>query len=703
MSSSSGAKLGGRLRRGLAIGLAASALGLAFTASKIARPWEWKSWDLRLKLFAQPSRASRDIVILLVDQYSLDVYEKQQGLSWPWPRQIYSAVLDYLRAGGARAVFFDLLFTESSRSGVEDDREFARAMERSGNVVLPLSLSQSGDSLAEVPGERLERFSIAAPAGSKAVFPAAKSATLPVDVLLQAASGAGNVIYPPDGDGIFRRLPMAVVYQGRLIPSAPLVLAGPASRSAGVLGGIPLDDDGRAIVRYHGAAGTYRTYSIAAIINSWAQMEEGAAPQVPPAEFAGKTVLIGGSAPGLLDLRPTPLGAVYPGVEMQATALDNILAKDFIRAQPPASVLVFLLVFSLLTAAGASALRRVWHQGLFFVLCVGLPLIAAWLGFRAGRWLELVVPELAVVSGFVAAALLNYGVEGKQRRFIKGVFRHYLSPEVIERIIDNPGLLSLGGERREITSFFSDLAGFTSISERLTPEELVALLNEILSEMTDIILENGGTLDKYEGDAIIAFWNAPLDQPDHALRACRAAVACQKRLAELGGRWAAKAGRPLAMRVGLNSGPAVVGNMGSARRFDYTAMGDAINLASRLEGACKIYGVPVLAGEETYAKVKDVLAARLVDRVRVVGKKLPVSIYEIAGRRDALAAPEADKLAVFERARRAFLARDWEAAAALFLSLEGDGPAAVYVERCRLFRDSPPPPDWDGVFDLKRK
>jgi adenylate cyclase len=303
----------------------------------------------------------------------------------------------------------------------------------------------------------------------------------------------------------------------------------------------------------------------------------------------------------------------------------------------------------------------------------------------------------------VAATLLNYGVEGRQRRFIKGVFRHYLSPEVIERIIENPGLLSLGGEKREITSFFSDLAGFTSISERLTPEALVSFLNEFLSEMTDIILAHGGTLDKYEGDAIIAFWNAPLNQPDHASRACRAAVACQARLAELAERWTAKAGRPLTMRVGLNSGPAVVGNMGSARRFDYTAMGDTINLAARLEGACKIYGVAVLAGEETYERVREEAAARLIDRVRVVGKRQPVSIYEIAGLRDGLAADRVRLLESFERARAAFLRREWDAAAALFGSLADDRPSAVYLERCRLFRETPPPADWDGVFDLKQK
>jgi adenylate cyclase len=702
MSSPARSRLRERVRRGLAVGLVSFVLGFAVYESKIARPWEWKSWDLRLKLLTEPSRASRDIVIFLVDQYSLDVYEKQQGLTWPWPRQLYSAVLDYLHAGGAKAVFVDLLFTESSRSGVEDDQDFARAMARSGNVFLPLSLSLNEESLTEVPVSRFERFSIPAPAGRRAIFPSAKSATLPVEALLKAARGAGNVLFTPDGDGIFRRLPMAVSYEGVLVPSAPLVLA-ESLRGGLSLRDIPLDGSGQAIIRYHGGTGTYKTYKIAAIVNSWAQMEQGSAPQIPASEFAGKTVLIGLSAPGLLDLRPTPLGSVYPGVEIQATVLDNILRHDFIRAQPIWSFLALLLLVSLLTTVGASVLRRVWHQALFFLLCSALPLGAAWAGFRLGWWLELVVPEMAVVGGFIGAALLNYGVEGKQRRFIKGVFRHYLSPDVIERIIENPHLLRLGGEKREITSFFSDVAGFTSISEKLSPEELVGLLNEYLSEMTDIILSNGGTLDKYEGDAIIAFWNAPLDQADHALRACRAAVECQRRLAELRPRWTGKIGGPLAMRIGLNSGPAVVGNMGSSRRFDYTAMGDTVNLASRLEGACKLYGVPILIGEETHAKVKGDMAARLVDRVRVVGKKLSVSIYEVIGEESGLAALDAEKLQKFERARAAFERREWAEAAQAFAAIEGDGPAALYLDRCRILKESPPPADWDGVFDLKQK
>ncbi len=691
-----------RLARGILVGVGAFLLALALFSLKAARPLEWKSWDLRLRLFANPARANRDIAIFLIDQYSLDVYEKQQGLSWPWPRQLYSAVTDYLRTGGARAVFFDLVFSEGSRAGVEDDEDFARAMERAGNVFLPFSLSGTEATLDEAPSGMLERFSISPEKSVPARFPSARSASLPVDALLGAAKGAGNVLFSPDSDGVYRRLPLAFIYQDLLIPALPLALArflGGAEN----LAGLPLDDSGRLIIRYYGPLGTYKTYSIAAVINSWAQLESGLEPQIPPGEFSGKTVLIGGSAAGILDLRPTPLSAVYPGVEIHATVLDNILRRDFIRPQNPPVFVGLLFFFSLLTAAGASLLRKMWQQVPFFLFSLALPCAAAWLAFYAGYWLEFAVPEFAVLAGFIGASLLNYSVEGKQRRFIKGVFRHYLSPDVIDRIIRNPSLLRLGGEKREITSFFSDVAGFTSISEALSPEDLVNLLNEYLSEMTEIILASGGTLDKYEGDAIIAFWNAPLDQPDHALRACRAALQCRKRLAEMGPRFSEKIGRPLAMRIGLNSGPAVVGNMGSSRRFDYTAMGDTVNLASRLEGAAKLFRVTILAGDETHARVREAIVAREVDTIRVVGKARPVSVYEVIGERGGVAAEETEKLSLFERAREAYKRRDWDGAAELFARLEGDGAAEMYVARCRELKASPPPADWNGIFELKHK
>ncbi|MEW5900476.1 MAG: adenylate/guanylate cyclase domain-containing protein [Acidobacteriota bacterium] len=691
-----------KLGRGFLMGIGAFSLALVIHGSKAARPLEWKSWDLRVRLLADSSRASREIVIFLIDQYSLDIYAQQQGLAWPWPRQIYSAVVDYLRAGGAKAVFFDLLFSESSRSGVEDDQDLSRALARAGHVFLPLSLSQKGDSALDTPPELLSRFALSPEELPRRDYPSAITATLPIPELLQAARGAGTVLFNPDGDGIFRRLPLAVSYGNLLIPSVPLALSR-FVRQGEKLPAFPFDKEGNLIIRYHGPTGTYPTYKIAAIVNSWAQLEAGAEPQLPPQEFAGKIVFVGGSAPGLLDLRSTPLDAVSPGVNIQAAVTDNILSQDFMRSQPPALFLGLLLFFAVLTAMAASVIRKIGSQVAVFFVCLALPLGASGLAFRTGYWLELVIPELAVLTSFIAASLLNYSLEGKERRFIKSVFRYYLSPDVIERIIQNPSLLRLGGEKREISSFFSDVAGFTTLSEALSPEDLVSLLNEYLSEMTDIILSAGGTLDKYEGDAIIAFWNAPLEQADHALRACRAALLCQKRLAELRPHFQEKYGHTVAMRIGLNSGPAVVGNMGSSRRFDYTAIGDAVNLAARLEGACKQYKIPLLAGEEAYRRVKNEIAAREVDIIRVVGKKAAVAVYEIIGERSGLAVEESDRLRRYEKAREAYKRREWEGAALLFAELGEDAVARLYLDRCQRLKQSPPAEDWDGVYDLKFK
>jgi adenylate cyclase len=691
-----------RLVRGLWVGFGALVLALLLHVLNLVRPLEWKSWDARLRLLARPERAGQDIVIFLIDQYSLDFFEKQQGLPWPWPRQVYSAVIDYLRAGGAKAVFFDFLFTESSRAGVEDDQNMARAMERAGNVFLTLSLSQKEESEEASPGSALERFTLAKEKLPARSYPSALSAGLPVDELIRAARGAGNVLFLPDKDGIFRRLPLAGSYQGRLIPSISVALADFVGGGIG-FSSVPVDSSGRMIIRYHGPAGTYKRYSIASIINSWALIEEGKEPQVQPSEFSGKTVLIGGNAPGILDNRPTPLSGACPGVEIQATMLDNLLRRDFIRVPPPAVFFGFLIFVSLLTAVGSSVLRKIRLLVVFFILCLAVPCAAVWLAFRSGFWLDFVVPEFAVVAGFLGASLLNYSVEGKQRRFIKNVFRHYLSPDVIERVIQNPALLQLGGEKREITSFFSDVAGFTTISESLSPEELVNLLNEYLSEMTDLILSSGGTLDKYEGDAIIAFWNAPLDQPDHALRACRAALGCQKRLAGLQPHFREKYGRAVTMRIGLNSGAAVVGNMGSSRRFDYTAMGDTINLAARLEGACKQYKVPILVGEATHRHVENDLAAREVDIIRVVGKTKPVAVFEIIGELAQLTPVEGERLRFYNEAREAYKRRDWKKAAEIFGKVEGDDLAVLHMERCHALEQSPPAGDWDGVFVLKTK
>jgi len=666
------------------------------------RPLEWKSWDLRLRLLANSSQASKDIVLFLIDQESLDIYQKEQGLSWPWPRQIYSALIHYCQQAQVKALVFDLIFSESSSYGVEDDENFAQAIAEAGNIFLPVFLSSKESSSHQVSDQLLKKYSLNKEKIPKRAVYSFRSFTLPIEEMLSAARGVGNVNFAPDDDGLYRALPLFFGRHSLILPALPLAVADYVKKEL-KMKAVPLDKSGRMIINFYGPSGTYKSYSVASIINSYAQLTEGKIPQVSPQEFKDKIILIGGSAPGLLDLRPSPFSAVNPGVEIVASALDNLLQEDFIRLPPELFILFFLIFLSLLTAFVTSYLQGFWKTSLFFLLCLALPAVGAWLAFSFNYWLVFIAPEFAVVMSFIGASLLNYSFEGRQRRFLKNVFRHYLNPHVIEKIIANPSLLQLGGEKREITSFFSDIAGFTTISESLTAEELVKLLNEYLSEMTDIILSLGGTLDKYEGDAIIAFWNAPLEQLDHALRACRAALKCQQRLEELGPDFKKRFGHLLTMRIGLNSGPAVVGNMGSQRRFDYTAMGDTVNLASRLEGACKHYHLPVLIGEETMKKVKDNIVCREVDFIQVVGKKKPVHIFEIIGEKGKVDSRVIAKIAAFERALEAYKQGEWAKALSLFRSIEDDVLARIYAERCQQFEESGPPEGWAGVYLLKEK
>jgi adenylate cyclase len=689
-----------KIVRGIAAGAAAFAVAAGLGFLGLWRGLENKSWDARMRFFASPRRAASDIALVLVDQYSLDFYKKQ-AVSWPWPRQLYAALVGFLKAGGAKAVFFDIMMSEPSPYFAEDDEMLAQAIREAGNVVLPVFLSV--EDKPSDPGAEVFVLRTASAAEGRPYYPVVfRSITAPLQTYLNAATGGANVRIDPDPDGVFRRVPLLFKYKGVEVPSVPLSLTCLAAGSAEIPDP-PLDRQGRMLVRFFGPVGTYRSYPAAALLNSWLQLSEGKPPQIAPREFEGKVVLIGLSAVGLFDIKTTPLSAAVPGVEIQAAALDTLLHGRFLRSAPLILNLFLALLWAVLAATAISVLRKSAAMMAAAAGFLALPVFVAAAGFAAGLWISFVLPVAAVLAAVIGAAVLNYAVEGRQRRFLKSAFRHYLSPDVVDRVVENPGLLRLGGDRREVTSFFSDVAGFTSISESLSPEHLVGLLNEYLTAMTDIILDAGGTLDKYEGDAIVAFWNAPLDTPNHALRACRAALECRKRLAELSPDFEKRFGHPVRMRIGLNTGPAVVGNMGSARRFDYTAMGDTINLAARLESAGKQYGVSILAGEGTVREAQAGILVREIDRLRVVGKSKPVRIFELIAIKEEATAETLDRLGRFERVLEAYRRRDWEAALAECKTLPDDPVAAVYASRCERFKAEPPAADWDFVFDLKTK
>ncbi|MGZ7066499.1 MAG: CHASE2 domain-containing protein, partial [Candidatus Aminicenantales bacterium] len=385
-----------KLLRGAAIGLAVFAATLLLWRLGAFQQLEWKSWDGRLRLLSVPSRASRDIVLIALDQDSLDVYAKQQNLPWPWPRQMYAALLDFLKAGGAKAVFLDIITTEPSGFGVDDDRALGAAIGRSGSVFLPFFLSKTArDDVTDVTTV-LRRFALAEKNIPALAIHPVHSVTLPQDTLITGVHGMGNVQYEPDADSVYRRLPLVYRYDALLLPALPLALADFIGRP-GDLREIPLDGEGRMILRYHGPAGTYKTYSIAAVINSQAQIEEGKPPQIQPAEFAGKTVIVGMTAPGLFDLRPTPFGGVYSGMEILATALDNLLHKEAVKPVSAPVTAAFIFGLSLLAGLGTTLLRRIWHLAAWLIIALAVPVVSAWTTFSSGYWLEFAAPLFAVL------------------------------------------------------------------------------------------------------------------------------------------------------------------------------------------------------------------------------------------------------------------------------------------------------------------
>ena len=418
----------------------------------------------------------------------------------------------------------------------------------------------------------------------------------------------------------------------------------------------------------------------------------------------GKIVLVGDTSEVSHDIFTSPIGEVY-GIEFLADTITTLMKNAPIRpASSGSEMLVLLILFICFVLV---ALIPKYENALFFLI------ISTYTGFGVFTYVYYGVAYsmsyslIACVLSTVTINLYLFMMERKQKGFIKGAFSQYLSPTVIDQIVANPDMLKLGGEKRELTPFFSDIQGFSTISEGLTPEELVQLLNEYLTAMCDIISSHHGTIDKFEGDAIIAFWGAPLDLPNHATVACYATIEMQKRSVELR-KMLREQNRPLLYtRMGLNSGPVVVGNMGSAERMDYTMMGDVVNLAARLEGANKFYKTYSMISGSTYELVKDDVDSRQLDIIRVVGKNEPVPVHELLARKNETSSEMSGVVEQYLKGLKLYQDRNFADAVKEFekvLTIDpDDGPSQTYVKRCAMFIETPPEKDWDGVFTFTEK
>jgi adenylate cyclase len=428
----------------------------------------------------------------------------------------------------------------------------------------------------------------------------------------------------------------------------------------------------------------------------------------------GKAVLVGVTLTGNFDQRVTPFKEFEPGLYVQAAFLSNILSQDFLTRPVLARPLelMFMLGAALLLARLLPRVRFAWKLGAMALL------VAVWLGvdqflFTRGFQVATVLPLLSLVTSAFAVIFLGYFSADAEKTLLhaekarlRETFQHYLDASVMEQVLEHPEKLKLGGERKELTVLFSDIRGFTTLSERMSPEQLVSFINEYLTPMTDVVFAHGGTLDKYIGDAIMCFWGAPVDQPDHALRACSAALGFLEKLRELQARWRAAGLPEVDIGVGISSGLMNVGHMGTETRFNYTVMGDAVNLASRLEGLNKAYDTRLLISATTYALTRGQVSARRLGVVRVKGKQAPTDVYELRAL-GAPVGPDAQAIEAFEAGVERFLAQNFSGAEVYFrrvLTLwPGDGPSLRYLEEINTLKWNRPGPDWDGVFTATTK
>ena len=676
----------------------------------VVREFENRSWDWRARIVADKSAADPRIKLIVIDQASLDFLEREYALTWPIPRDIYKYVISFLNRGQAHGLAFDLLFTESSAQAVEADKEFAQAT-GAGPLKVISSLSLERYSKFVSP-EKLEKFRERQTKHSESgrwrqrffgsrELPVGGSVTLPIIELIENSSGLGSVSGAPDSDGVYRHYALWGSFEEIPILSLPLALYAESAQDATGYNDSGIDSRGIIVPRIFGGTGTYQTYSLATVLQAEAAIADGKSSELVPGIFKDSWVILGGTAPGLLDLRPTSLENRGNGMEIIAAVFDNLLHGSFIRQ--PSLFAVAVCSFLGILLFTAAALQRGHLSRHFASLAILVVILICFFIFAAklGWWLPFVVP----FCGMIAAAFLGFGLqyqlEGRQHQFIRKAFQYYVSPDVVEQMVSQPKLLSVGGERRELTMFFSDIVGFTSISERLQPGVLATMINEYLSLVSDIIQDAHGTVDKYVGDSVVAFWNAPLAVADHALRALQAAIVCQEELLSRAESFTEEYGVQLATRIGIHTDMVNVGNFGSQNRFAYTMIGDGANLASRLEGANKKFGTFILFSENVRTLIEGQVVYRRVGALRVIGRHEPVSVFEPRFSLNQSAFSELS-LSSYNRGLAAFEKGDLREARDHFAETDHDAVAQAYLERIDQVIKSTDQ-KWTPVWELTGK
>ena len=680
-----------------------TALLMVLSSLSLFDTYELKSLDLFQRFNAPISDSG--IAMVEIDQRGLTVLS-EQGIQWPWPRQIYAPLIEICAEAGAKGIMFDIMFSEPSSYGRDDDLEFARSVESAGNVFFPIAMSSGEQYQTDIAP--IERFGVRDIA-SQLRFKESRSYVPPIEELRARANGLGDVLISPDRDGIYRRVSLFTRYRSHLIPclaAAPLKNRFVFRENLIFLDGRPLavSEKGEFILYYYGRDFKFERLNVLELIAAYQNPGTPGFHEVVH-RIRDRFIIIALTAPGLRDLCPTAVSSLSPGAFVHGTLLVNLLHGDHVRGVGGIwkSALVLLLGITL----GFLIVRTqsFWRNGLaVLVFVLGWPIVSfGFLHFHR-YWIGFLPYELAFVVVFGLTATYGYSTEGKRRRMIRHIFSRYMSDVLVKELESDPEKAKLGGERRFITIFFSDLADFTLLCETFEAEKIVNLLNDSFTEMSQIILDTKGIIDKYQGDGIMAFWGAPTSLKEHAVMACLAAIKCQRRMEDINQRLSREGFPPLVMRIGLHSGEAIVGNMGSTHRFDFTAVGDNVNVASRLEGLNKLFGTRIIVSEMTYELAKERVVARELDLIAVKGKTKAIRILELLGERSEMTQEEEQTKALFEEGLRRYRMRAFDEAQRAFESVAAsrphDQPCRIFIARCNDFRNAPPPLDWDGVTRL---
>ena len=628
---------------------------------------ETRTYDWRLTHTVRPETARKDIALVEIDEYSLRKLQPNAG-RWPWPRAVHSMLVDYLARAPTKVVAYDVVFSEpdsrtgfkfggSTISGEESDRAFMDSVKAAGNVILLGDASYDTDT----PGVSITDAGY--PLDVPGIYEL-RGVLPPFPLLADAASGLGHNRFILDPDGPLRHTVPFVRTHQRVLPSLG---AAAALRVAGIppsdvhLDGTLLRYGGHVmplswrhvksdvdvtsylwgLINFRGPAlledlksRTYPTYSFFDLLYSEQQILEDVKPNIDPAVFRDKIVFVGVTASGLFDVFETAFAnGKMPGINIHAAVADDILSNRFMRPESDRVTVAVVLIMALAIGLVATGIPAWWATLVTAVIVAGFAAVATQ-ALARGYWLNLSQPTLAASFALFAGVGYQYFVEGREKRKMKRLFGQYVSKDVYDQLVSNPALARLGGQRRQMTVLFSDIRGFTSVSEKGEPEDIVQTLNEYFTRMVDIVFKHKGTLDKFVGDMVMALFGAPLDDVDHAEHAVDAALQMIDELLKLNERWTAE-GRPsLDIGIGINTGPMIAGNIGSEAIMSYTVIGDAVNLGSRLESLNKQYGTRIIMSDATRAALPDRYIFRPLGEVVVKGKTRPVAIFEVVGRAD---------------------------------------------------------------------